>query len=63
MQFTTIDINGVYLGKVDGIEATPPDVGFYSPEGVITASSEPPTEEPGKWMFKNEQWHEFLFQT
>lgn len=53
-----ISSNGIYKGKVSLVQATPPDVGFYAPEGAIIASSEPPTDEPGRWIWKNESWHE-----
>lgn len=58
MQFSTIDKNGIHIGIVEAIEATPPDVGFYAPAGVLVASTPPPTDEPGKWRWVNSSWKE-----
>ena len=58
MKFVITDELGVYIGMFDGIAATPPDVGFYAPDGVITVGSEPPTDEPGRWIFDGHAWTE-----
>ena len=58
IQYPTVDGRGIYLGMVDGIPAIPPDVGWYAPEGVIVAASNPPTDEPGKWIFEDGAWSE-----
>ena len=58
IQYPTVDGRGLYLGMVDGIPAIPPDVGWYSPEGVIVAASNPPTDEPGKWVYDGGIWLE-----
>ena len=59
MQYVTIDNYGLYNGMVDGIPATPPDVGWYAPEGVIVAASNPPTDAPGQWRLVNGEWQEY----
>ena len=59
MQSTYIDNNGIYQGKIELIPATPPDVGFYAPEGITLVNSEPPTDEPGKWKHTNGTWEEY----
>lgn len=59
IQFPEIGPNSVYLGMVDGIPATPPDVGWYAPEGVIVAASNPPTDAPGQWWLVNGEWQEY----
>jgi hypothetical protein len=59
IQYPTMDSHGVYLGMVDGIPAMPPDVGWYAPEGVIVAASNPPTDAPGRWLLANGTWKEY----
>ena len=57
MQFIQIDSNGIYIGTMDGIEATPPDVGLYAPAGIrVSALGLPPTDEPGKWRDDGTAW-------
>ena len=57
MKFAQIDQNNIYQGMIDGIEATPPDVGFYAPEGVkVSSLGQPPTDEPGKWRDVGGEW-------
>ena len=58
MQYVTIDNYGLYNGMADAIEATPPDVGWYSPDGVNVVPEAPPTDEPGKWIFEDGAWLE-----
>lgn len=53
VQFPVIDPNNIYAGMVEAIPATAPDVGWYAPEGVKTAMTNPPTDEPGKWRYLN----------
>lgn len=59
IQFATIDTHGIYSGMVDGIPATPPDVGVYAPQGMAVADTPPPTDEPGKWKHTNGTWEEY----
>ena len=59
MQYVTIDNYGLYNGMVDAIEAIPPDVGWYSPEGVNVVPEAPPTDEPGKWKYLDGGWKEY----
>ena len=59
MQYVTTDNYGLYNGMVDAIEAIPPDVGWYSPEGVNVVPEAPPTDEPGKWKYLDGGWKEY----
>lgn len=59
IQFVTIDEHGIYNGVVDGIPATPPDVGVYAPQGTAVADTPPPTDEPGKWKYLDGGWKEY----
>ena len=59
MQYVTTDNYGLYNGMVDAIEAIPPDVGWYSPDGVNVVPEAPPTDEPGKWKHTNGTWEEY----
>lgn len=57
MQFTQIDENNIYMGMIDAIAATPPDVGFYAPDGVKTSPlGPPPANQPGKWRDNGHDW-------
>ena len=63
MQFAQIDQNNIYQGMIDGIEAAPPDVGFYAPEGVkVSSLGQPPTDEPGKWRDAGGEWFEIALE-
>lgn len=59
MQFPAIDQNNIYTGMIDAVPATPPDVGWYAPEGIKTAIIPPPTDELDKWRYdENNTWEE-----
>ena len=59
MQFAQINQSNVYIGMLDGTPATPPDVGFYAPEGVkVSPLGPPPADEPGRWRDDGGEWVE-----
>lgn len=62
MKFPITDDFNIYKGTVDAIEATPPDVGWYAPAGVKVAQSNPPTDEPGKWIEEGGVWREVALE-
>ena len=50
MKFNRINEFGIYIEQVNGIEAVPPDVGYYLPPDVLISHlGKPPTNEPNKW--------------
>ena len=59
MQYATIDKHELYAGMVDAVEAIPPDVGWYGPEGVNVVPEIPPTDEPGRWKHIIGGWVEY----
>ena len=59
MKLAQIDSAGIYRGMVDAVAATPPDVGWYPPEGLkVSPLGSPPTDEAGKWRDNGSTWAE-----
>ena len=57
MLFATINKSGIYMDMVDGVPGDVPG-SFLSPEGALVATTPPPTDEPGKWIFEDGAWSE-----
>ena len=56
MKYSQLNKNNVYTGKVDGIPGDVPG-SWYSPNNMCVADN-PPTDEPGKWVYDGGEWLE-----
>ena len=56
MKYSQLDKNNVYTGKVDEIPGDVPG-SWYAPNNMCV-EDDPPTDEPGKWIFEDGAWLE-----
>lgn len=60
MKYSQLDENNIYIGLINGIPGDVPG-SWYAPNNMCVEEN-PPTDEPGKWVYDGGEWLELTIE-